>query len=538
MRSDARFWLLFGGTVLLGATARAANPPVSLRVQTVTVTEACRRLQEAAHTPIVPPAGDNLQDRASFDWTDTTLADALRQICEHYHLRPARRAEGGFMLHPIFQAAAAPVKPVGLLNRGGTRLQAAGVAYYENRSQSFHPSIPGFNSSSLNVSLSVVLQHGDAESIAGIENAVARDDLGNILTAPAAPNYNYSYSGGTFPDEWIRSTQFSLPNTKARRLHWLEGDLMVFRSVKALHAEIALPLSGAVSTARAGAAMFVVSRYRVIPKPARENDELDVIAAPANFPPDWGPTVRIRVVTPSDRVYRPTDSGYDLFPVAIGKSGRQYRGTLTRGGGSSSAGDQTVRDGLYLFPAVDEELVRLTWDVTEKARPEKLFSFRLTEIPLPAPQPPVPAPVARIAKDPAGPAAPSRPFYQKEGAVLLHTIRVAGKAAPEGMLRVGLSEKTAAGWGPIRWLEVPVASDGQARLENLRPGVYRMLRTYMPRTAAPGSATLRGRWTNSDTQLQVTGAKELPVPALSWDPEPIPQPSAGATARKRTGAGR
>src|SRR5688572_21367228 len=81
------------------ASARAANPKVTLRLENVTAAEAIEQLSSASAVFLElsgeVPKGP---ERASFDWKDVTLATAMRQLCERFKIQPRRRWEGGYTL--------------------------------------------------------------------------------------------------------------------------------------------------------------------------------------------------------------------------------------------------------------------------------------------------------------------------------------------------------------------------------------------------------------------------------------------------------
>src|SRR5438046_155323 len=95
--------LILAGLVLWATTApaRAENPRISLKVVGATPAEAVAQLSGAsgiridlASVPAFGGAGALVEERVSFDWTNTTFARALRQFCEKYNLRPSRRPGG------------------------------------------------------------------------------------------------------------------------------------------------------------------------------------------------------------------------------------------------------------------------------------------------------------------------------------------------------------------------------------------------------------------------------------------------------------
>jgi hypothetical protein len=57
-----------------------------------------------------------------------------------------------------------------------------------------------------------------------------------------------------------------------------------------------------------------------------------------------------------------------------------------------------------------------------------------------------------------------------------------------------------------------------ARLEELRPGTYRILRRYHPPDPAPSPTP--GRWLNRDLTLEVAAGKAVMLPPLRWSSTP------------------
>src|SRR5205085_3359857 len=110
------------------------------------------------------------------------------------------------ILYPTFNQAPPPnVKPVGLVEKSGVKLYATQIQLYDDRVLNFMGQAPQFGNANLSLSVAALLEDGDGDSIAGIENASARDDLGNILVQPQQANIigGLYYSGSSrFPDEW------------------------------------------------------------------------------------------------------------------------------------------------------------------------------------------------------------------------------------------------------------------------------------------------------------------------------------------------
>jgi hypothetical protein len=99
--------------------------------------------------------------------------------------------------------------------------------------------------------------------------------------------------------------------------------------------------------------------------------------------------------------------------------------------------------------------------------------------------------------------------------------------------------KTAEGWGPIRWQDAEVGKDGIARLEQVKPGAYRLLRVFRPGVGV--KVTGLGNWRNAETTVVIVEGKEATLPPLTWSlerdkpaaPTRPKSPVGKAPARKR-----
>src|SRR5262249_20914829 len=147
--------------------------------------------------------------------------------------------------------------------------------------------------------------------------------------------------------------------------------------------------------------------------------------------------------------------------------------------GGRSEGNQAgmITDGNYVV-TMDEKPAKLVFWLVERGEPERLLTFRLTDIPLPT-SPAVAAP-RRVAPPPPLPAPPGgdHPYFERGGGTLVSRVQFGEKAAAGGELSIGLAAKSGGGWSPIRWTKVEVDAQGVARLGDLKPGTYRLLRSY------------------------------------------------------------
>ncbi|HTE20016.1 MAG TPA: hypothetical protein VK689_16755, partial [Armatimonadota bacterium] len=95
-------------------------------------------------------------------------------------------------------------------------------------------------------------------------------------------------------------------------------------------------------------------------------------------------------------------------------------------------------------------------------------------------------------------------------------VRIGETAAPAGLLLVGFTAEGPGSKGGIRWLQAEVTAGGQARVENLKPGVYRVRRSYRPQE--PPSVNGTGRWLNEESRVRVLAGRVVQLPPLRWAP--------------------
>lgn len=506
-----QFGLVLLTTVSLAAGVRAQSPRVTLTLRGVTAEEAVAKLANAANIPVSvytqgAPQG-SLTGRADFDWQNLTLAQAMRQICARFDLRPGRAASG-YVLHPnLGGAAEQPVKRACLVEKNGVRLFLKGVSLYENRRLNLLNGKPVLSgSTSLQLQIGAELGDLDIDTLAGIQNVTARDDQGNHLAMEAA-NYHAGSADG-FPDQWTTSVALPAPPPQARKLAWMEGDVMVFRHVKSIHVEIPLPLAERVARREEGALAFSVSEYHL--RPQDPEDDPEPLLRRNNPNPGNVLTLRTRVYMPAMGALQ-SRSGWGILPYVVGQSGRIYAASQASSPRSGSDGKRMVVENTLSFPGLSEPPARLVWDLLERGDPEKLFSFRMMDIPLPGP----------LVRPPAGEQDPPiNPFYQKGGGTLILPVKLPENGVRSGRLDVGLAPRQGAGWGATRWVELKV-TDGEAKLSDIRPGVYKVVRRFLPRD---GELPSNVRWINGEVPGTIAAGKELRLPPLEWE-------AAGAAAR-------
>lgn len=532
-----RFHLTLTGTragalamgLLLAAPAWAENPRISLRLEKVTAAEAIARLAEVTRVKVglyAPPGQAQpglpiLQERADFDWNRATLGRAMRDLAKRYELRPNREPGGGYMLFPAFGLPAPPPgKAVGVVEQNGAKLFARSVQVYETRTANFADEGQNFASGNLVLQAGCILAEGDAEAIAGFRNLSGMDDLGNLLLPD---NDGLQAGGGVsggFPDEWQGAFSLRAPSLAAKKLAWVEGDLLVYREFKARRLEIPFPTDGKPVRREVGDVTVVL--FQLPPDPVDEPaPDLAGIPVEAPLQQPWRPQVhfRLRIYAPSlTRVRARGGEAWNVQPLVLGAKGQPV---FPRRMQVEMRGVADGRLGTSVFScAADEQPTTLVLEFVETGEPELLTHFRMKEIPLPAgggqpggrrPTPPAPLPAPAPGAE--------RPYHQPGGAMLSSPVELRGKPAAPGTLSFGLARKEGDHFASIRWIQREVSADGLARLEDLQPGTYRILRAYRPTNAAdrvPGA----GRWQAAELTLTVTAGKETALPPLRWLAEP------------------
>jgi hypothetical protein len=73
-------------------------------------------------------------------------------------------------------------------------------------------------------------------------------------------------------------------------------------------------------------------------------------------------------------------------------------------------------------------------------------------------------------------------------------------------------------WGPVRWLTVETDGRGMARLDEIAPGTYRVLRRFRRRNATGYLQPDPGRWKNNPVIIQVQAGKTVTLPPLQQTP--------------------
>jgi hypothetical protein len=500
--------LLSLAALMVAARAGAENPRVTLHLERATAPEIIAALSKASGVPIslfgqgeepgeqAPPV-EGLEQKISVDWKAVPLADALRELCKKYPLQPLRSQGGGFTLQPTFEAPLPPMaRRVGLAEQQGIRLYALGVNLNLNRTLRFDGG-PQEGVNVLVLEVAGEVPGGQAESIAGLANVTARDDLGHVLSPVGEALGRNVYVPG-YPDEFRGQVAFNRPHPHAKKLAWVQGDVLVHRTFQPYSIQLPLPIPAAGTRKSAGPFTIEALNYEAAAKlPADQLPEPDFKV---------GPRVTIRIRARAGTPLPDAEEIWRAAPALIDQTGRLF------GPIAMTPGDGNQPDSFELtcvYPAPPSPASHLVLRLVERSEPQKLFTFRMKDIPLPPEELPAPNPAVK----PAPSGIPGLPAQSRD-TVLLQRVAVGGRPVSGGILSLGLSRKGARGWEAVRWHEVEVGEDGAARLPGIAPGTYRIERRYRPKD---GLALPAGGTWNTRAEVVLTRGKEVAAPPFRWE---------------------
>lgn len=425
--------------LLIRAAPAAAAPRLTLRLENVTLHETLRQLQAFYGTPIRGTGGEGAADyaerpgapRSSFQWERAGIGVVLRDVARQFGLRAETHPDGSIALEPR------TVAPQGLtLNREGLVISLRRVRQSESRSQSA-PAAPVEVKRSVELSLEIHPQEGDPDLLYALENLRARDEAGRDL--PAAPPVRRiaGFQPGGFPDEWSVAASFGGFHPAARLLSSIEGEVVLYREAATHRVEVP------VGEVRPG------GEWTAGPARLRAPELSAAEGRPGRFFLAWPREVEIQGGSEG------SSAGVSLF-ARLG-DGRLARVPISFGG--LSVDEKGEHSALFTLRApLPEGVTGWAWDITAHARPERRVPFRFVQVPLPL-------------------AEPSAAALARPGILL--SLPAGGQRA--GELTIGYSRQQSKGWGPVRWTTLEADERGEALLDGVTPGVYRLQVSFRPR---------------------------------------------------------
>ena len=368
------------------------NPRLSLTLHRVTATEALAALAQRTGLWLELPLRDLLakekkpawlvealqrlaEDRASFTWDGVPFAAVLRELCDTYGLS-FNHCSGGYHFLPREPPPPGPVpNGGGIFQGGGVRVYPHHISVLRERTLWFTRPVTNQDRDVVMLAVGCEIEDGDGQRIAGVEAWEAEDDLGKCVS-PKRLSSGMVWSPvylGPYPDQWRVTVPLDDPSPGATRLAWVKGDLLVWESYYPFRVEFPLPLPE--GGARQTVGDIVVELLQV--DGGKTSDEN------GGLPLEWsdGPSLRARIYKPADVAISSVGHPDNVAPVLFGASGRPY----DHGGSyreTSETTDECVEVDLN-YGGREDRPARVLFDLVRTARPEKLLTFTLTDIPIP-----------------------------------------------------------------------------------------------------------------------------------------------------------
>ena len=470
----------------------AANPRLSLTIEQASLTDAAAALSKVSGIDIRPsgrssgPAGGD-PPKASFHWANVTVFDALRQLCDAFHVS-CRREPLGYRLEPMHENRE-PHRAAGSIwmdRKPGVTVRALGAAW--DRREPVAPPADGSFREAATVALELEFDRMDAGRAIGVANVAAEDDRGNLLTFREPPT---PQEASPYANRWFGDVEFPYADPRARKLSWLQGDLLVYRNVLESRAVIPFQTDHAIPVRFAKWEGEIDCTQTSSPKPALPFGGLG--GGLGGGPQANGPRVTVRLHTELA-----TDNSRNQNQVSVelvGKSGTTY---LPQGA-QWSAGSHEIESQSYFRP-VGEPIAEARVGFRAMSGISRLVTFRLTNVAFPG-----------HLSLPRSSGPDPRDAQPSHGEITFAVVGN-GSAVPGGSVTVGLRARQANGWSPIRWRQVELDEHGHARISDLPPGSYQILRHYRsPKPLPPG-----GHWAAETVIATVGAGKSTTLPPLRW----------------------
>lgn len=435
------FRLQYLGLLLVVAVAAPswAAPRLTLRLENVTLHETLRQLQAfyglritaadgAGTNAYAEPAG---AARSSFQWQGAGIGSVLRDVGAQFSQRVTTRADGSLFLQP-----GAPPEPGLTLNREGVVISLRRVRQSESRSRAASAGQSEVRRS-IELSLEIHPTDGDPDLLYGVENLRARDQAGRELPAAASQRRPSGLALGGFPDEWPITAAFGGFEGGSRQLNSVQGEVVLYREAATHRVEVRVSEMKPGGEWEAGPA-----RLRL---PAGEANGL------THFFLAWPREVEI------DGGSAGSSAGVNLFARVA--DGRLTRLPISFGGLSVEEHGEHSAEFTLRTPQSAQGAATLVWDITTHSRPERRVPFQFVQIPLPL-------------IDSGGTTA------GHSGLLLTVPASVSSQA---GQLTVGYSRLQGKVWGATRWTTLDTDDRGEALLDGIPPGGYRLQVTFRPR---------------------------------------------------------
>lgn len=459
------------------AAAGARAHEISLEKKQVTLGEAVRELQKQTgfeYRVAVPKEIEAA--RHDFHWRKAPLSRALGDLSAAFGCDIFSVDSSGFFI--------IPAQPMGKKEKqefpvGPYRLRAAPLVPLNEEGQ---------------VQLTLVFAAPDderMEAVAGLAGDLrVLDSFGRSLLPPNPMGIRRTTASRVRLTEYWHRLQIPLRDGRAARLRSVSGSLLLYRRVIPLRFEF--PVAGAPDTVR--------------PQPlSREGVEVR-LEKWSGEGREFAATTRLSWLQSDTRDVVGRGISRTPQPYLVDANGRVYRDSRVNRIRRQEEGEgRLVQEQSVRFEGVEAPPARLVYELFLREDPSATLPFRLTDLSLPNTE--------------TTPFKPElRPFFAEPGGSLTFQVRDRRGKPLEGEVALAFSRREREGWSGWRWIEAVTAADGTLRIENLRPGTYRVRRLFRfepsrPPVAPPG-ATLT---------VTVEAEKEAMLPALQL-PVTSPEP--------------
>jgi hypothetical protein len=203
------------------------------------------------------------------------------------------------------------------------------------------------------------------DRVYGLGNLIAADDRGNLLNSRGSRSITVTPAQAGRGFTWRATPSLNPPHPLAKKLAWVEGDLLAYRTVAPVRFELPLPLPP-------GGTRREMDRLHV---------ELDSLAPPPageerGIPAAQALLLKGRIRGPRGSRFGPRLGGYPP-PVLVGQSGKTY--LAGRSADSVGLGLWEIR----AYYQIGEPVTAARFDFTLWTDLEPIGSFRLADLPLP-----------------------------------------------------------------------------------------------------------------------------------------------------------
>jgi hypothetical protein len=369
---------------------------------------------------------------------------------------------------------------------GDLRVRVTSVLRRRSATTTFStPAAPAGAGTRLTDYLQVQLEVGGDRPDVGLRVAGVTDDFLALDEGGSPLNLDGPYPLNAGPAGASYGLTVSGPRPIGHQLSLLSGELTLYSRARRVRLEVPWPSGGEDPRAtRDGVTGFLKQASHegtTVSLLLRVETAAGTLAG--DEPADFGSDLPVRVL---DAKGRPLAAqGQVLYqPAASGPSFREYRLRLT---------------------GVDARPARVIVEAVAREGVPKSVPFRLGPIPLPD---------FSAGDEVLSPG--TNPYLESPGGGSIVTLVLAGgQPAGEGVMLWGLSRQDERGdWGPWRWVEVVSEASGQAAMENLKPGRYRVSRRWRPLRHGAAVPVLPIPTTGERFEIQVQRDRQTVLPSL------------------------